>query len=145
MNRPRWKIIGRGLVGWHAQSDNCSSSGGNIDPYVHKPSGEHCPGYAQEAEEGCPVYDASKANEADFITLTVRGPIVNTALEDQGPAAYAYAGGLTYVPVAEYIRRVRHLKGVRIGKVHNGQVVWESPEPSTYVEPKQIGLYEVQS
>ena len=131
-----WKFIGRGFAGWHAQAgkehNNASSSGGQLEPYTYW-TGEKCAGYAQEAVEGCPVYDASACEDDEaarnaFISLVVRGPLVDADLEDKGPQAYASARSLDYVPVAEIIRRVRRIKGVRIGKVVKGKVVWE-PQP----------------
>jgi hypothetical protein len=135
MSTHEWKLIGRGFAGWHAQAgkahNSASASGGDINPYTYW-TGEKCAGYAQEAVEGCPVYDASACEEDEgtrnaFISLIVRGPLVDVDLPDLGPHAYATAKSFDYVPAAEIIRRVRQIRGVRIGVIHNGAVQWDAP------------------
>ncbi len=138
MNRPQWKMIGRGFNGWHADAKNCSSSGGDLLPYTYW-TGQECAGYAQEAAEGCPIYDASGIEEKPelaelFIREVISGPMVNTELEDKGPQAYANAEGFDYVSIAEKFRRLRRIPGIKFGLVQHGLPVWE-PEP---VQPEPV-------
>ncbi|TSA51868.1 MAG: hypothetical protein D4R44_06915 [Actinobacteria bacterium] len=128
LTKTPWKIIGRGFAGWHASAHNVTSSGGDINPYTYW-TGEQCDGYAQEAEEGCPVYDVRDC-EMDphaselFDKLTISGPMVNVDLSDEGADAYVDRRALEYIPVNEYMRRVSLIPGCKVGYVKNGQVVW---------------------
>lgn len=126
---PKWKIIGRGFAGWHASVHNISSSGGQLLPYTYW-TGEKCEGYAEQAEEGCPVYDAQPCEqypelEHAFRRLIVSGPVPKVDLEDQGEAAYIHAHALDYIPLAEFFRRLRRIPRIKFGVVKHGQVEWE--------------------
>lgn len=143
MNVKGWKVIGRGLVGWHAKSDGCSSSGGDLE------------GYVKEAVDGCLVYSAEEADREQFITSVIVGPMVKTSLppnkverfsvEDRecaldmvtvgglsgGFRTYALMAqsemfsGLDYVGVGVFEGLLRRIPGMRIGHYVEGEVIWE--------------------
>ncbi len=127
------RLIGRGQRGWHVSgksAPNCSFSG----------SGGTIEGYLSEAPEGCPVYDASEADAASFISFVVSGPMVNHDLasgqvsrwmapretrEDFG-AVTEDLTGLDYVAVDVYLALLRaKVPGVKIGKVSGVGIAWE--------------------
>ena len=116
-----YHIIGRGLVGWHADGINVRSSGGDIEPRTWWTDGHIIPPYQAQAVEGAPVYDAAGADVDAFSKFVISGPMVNPGVpDDQG------SGALDYVTVATYVRMLRErVPGVRFGAVHNGEIVWE--------------------
>lgn len=130
MNK-KWKLIGRGFAGWHAASEECRSSGGELLPYKFR---DHpCMGYLAYAEEGCFVYDASHlepTRDGDaFERWIISGPMADPKLPS-GTISKAYThdkdfGAFDLVAVdvwaAELIRRVPNVK---YGFVRNGEVVW---------------------
>ena len=130
--REPWCLIGRGFAGWHALANDeyhTRSSGGDLLPYTYW-TGEKCPGYAAEALEGCPVYDASgceenQASREAFCKLIISGPIVNAATPDGPAGTFDQARALDYISTAEFMRRVSAIPGVKVGRVVNGQPVWE--------------------
>ena len=69
----KWNIIGRGKAGWHA-------SGGNEWSNVSISGGTDPLKYAQEADEGCLVYDADKADMNAFASEVIRGPMCDATL-----------------------------------------------------------------
>jgi len=82
-----WLVIGRGKVGWHAARENCSSSGGTLEPI----SGTYSDGrewsrtgYLAEAAEGCHVYDADGADYSAFASFIIGGPMLKPELGDDG-------------------------------------------------------------
>lgn len=131
---PSWGLIGRGLVGWHAAAVNVTSSGGHLDPEVWRTCGHITPGYAQQAPDGTPVYDASEADADAFAHFVIAGPMVNPALQgDEVHGIMGFRGGadtepraLDNVSVARYLRMLRErVPGVRFGTVRNGAVEWD--------------------
>lgn len=141
----KYKIIGRGFNGWHAQSDNGGLSGayGN----------NACDRIAEEAVDGALVYDAKMSDFEAFYKLIMSGPMVDTSLADDETNPFTDAqresaramlsglgggfktlatiaqdksyGGLDYVSVNVYEKLLRNVPGVRFGRVHNGKVEWE--------------------
>lgn len=133
-------LIGRGAAGWHAKGINWTSSGGNLENYTYW-TGEKCQGYAAEAPDGCPVYDAAAvADDADFYRFIIRGPISAPELpaghwrlslapgSTEAPAEMPSEGvSLAYVAVDVYLRWMRaNVPGVKFGTIQNGAAVWES-------------------
>lgn len=135
-----YKVIGRGKVGWHAQSESCSSSGGTFDGYVSK------------AEEGALVYDAEDADYGAFVKMTIAGPMLKLSLAAgqvqkfgelereamvrMAPglggsaltiAAMAVCGltSLDFVALDIYEGLLRNVPGMKVGHVRDGRVVWE--------------------
>lgn len=92
----RWKVIGRGFAGWHAQAPNVSSSGGQLDPYTYRP-GVECAGYLAEAEDGALVYDADhlRDNPAAFTSFVIHGPMLDTSLGDDDTSRFTSDGRRT--------------------------------------------------
>ena len=137
-----WTLIKRGKAGWCASRPNCSSSGGSLEDYTYW-TGQPCKGYLSEADEGCIVYDASEADDAEFIRLVVSGPGLKMELGDRVQAAAAMRPGLEgafgtladaalagltsldYVGWPVYRKLLEQVGGVRFGRVENGKVVWE--------------------
>ena len=144
MREQKWKIIGRGKYGWHAETGMSRGSGGTLE------------GYVKEAEPGSLVYDAMDADDEKFTHLVISGPMPNTDLGwDQvrrlpqeyrsaaasmlGPgglsgdfAALAVAcqdqefSGLDYVGLGVFEALLRQVPGMRIGRVNDsGGVDWE--------------------
>lgn len=142
MKEPRYRVIGRGLCGWHAQSVDCSSSGDTLD------------GYLANAEEGALVYDAQDTDNRAFTAFVLNGPMVDCKLapdasdqftdadrkraqmmlpglggEFRTLAAIAIADheytGLDSVSVETYETLLRRIPRMKIGHVHSGAVVWE--------------------
>lgn len=138
----KYKCIGRGLAGWHAKADDCSSSGGDLKSYLEK------------AEEGCLVYDAEEADERAFIKHVLEGPMLDTKLplgsEDRIDDAFRERAakmlkglgggfktlvaraiidkgytGLDSVSIDIYEYILRTIPGIKIGHVKDGKVVWE--------------------
>lgn len=137
-------LIGRGAAGWHAKGINWRSSGGNLENYTYW-TGEKCEGYAAEAPNGCPVYDAAAvADEDAFHRFIIRGPICAPELpaghwrqslapgSTEAPAEMPTAGvSLAYVAIDVYMRWMRaNVPGVKFGTIQNGAAIWETePEP----------------
>lgn len=147
----KWQVIGRGFNGWHATGVDVSSSGGQLDPYEYW-TGVKCSGYLAEAAEGALVYDAQDADAGAFTSFVMRGPMVSPALPPDGVDRFSKAdretalrmapalgggfktlavmaqseqfSGMDRVGVAVYESLLRKVPGVKIGKVHNGAVVW---------------------
>jgi hypothetical protein len=148
-------LIGRGLVGWHTDTvgepnedspwqytTTGSGSGGTLE------------GYAKEAQDGTPVYDASCGDVSAFTSFVFGGPIVKASLppgqiqrfsEDDkkclthmmtpgglggdfrtlGAMALAGLSSLDYVSVDVYLSLLKDkVPGVKFGKVEKGEVVW---------------------
>ena len=137
----RWHIIGRGLVGWHAAGltdlgqgkdrpgATTTSSGGDLLPYRY--GATPCPGYAAEAVDGAPVYDASEADARAFSQFVIKGPMVSAALEPDGWTKFGHSENrpraLDTVGTARYVRLLRaSVPGVKFGRVEAGAVVWEA-------------------
>jgi hypothetical protein len=140
----QFKMIGRGMAGWHAKSGSCSSSGGDLDDYL------------SQAIEGAMLYDARFADELEFTRHVVCGPLVGCDLDpeavdrfnDDDRAALASMapglggqfvaiaklatipsyGGLDKVGLGIYEKLLRSIPGVRMGKVVGGKAVWERTE-----------------
>lgn len=141
----KWKVIGRGKVGWHAKAHNVSLSECYGPEYPAKLAGE--------AEEGALVYDAKNADTSKFIDLVVGGPLLDVSLNpdehvtfskelrktalNMVPAlegvfkAYALAaqdekfGALDTVGIGVYEGLLRKVPGIKIGHVINGMISWE--------------------
>lgn len=141
----KYKIIGRGFNGWHAQSDSSKLSGayGKND----------CDRLARDSVDGALVYDASESDFGAFYRLIMSGPMVSTRLADDevelftddmratalalspalggGFKTLALAAqsksysGLDTVSVRTYEGLLRGIAGVRFGRVYNGKIVWE--------------------
>ena len=75
--REKFRIIGKGQSGWHASS--CKSS---LSSYDRSPA--ELFKIAADAEEGCPVYDASGADSAAFVSWVLSGPMCDVSLPDEG-------------------------------------------------------------
>lgn len=76
MNRQdKWKVIGRGKVGWHA--DGLTADGNKVSG-----SGGSLEGYLAESDPGTLVYDAEEANDVDFVAMVLAGPICDPTLKD---------------------------------------------------------------
>lgn len=90
-----YEVIGRGVVGWHAAYENCSSSGGSLQGWWvrAKPAGlwtpaqplppeEHTyhPGYLDKAKIGALVYDGKEADARAFTNHVINGPMLNLGL-----------------------------------------------------------------
>lgn len=151
--KTRWDVIGRGFNGWHATGDGISSSGGDLNGYEYW-TGAKVAGYLAEAKEGALVYDAENADVPAFVEFVVNGPMVQPTLPPDavfsfdgkarqslahmapalggGYRALALAAqdekytGLDRVGVAVFERLLRKVPGIKIGKVHNGAVIWEA-------------------
>lgn len=128
--RTQWHIIGRGLNGWHAAAPLVSSSGGSLDPYVWHGNGTQQPGYAREAIDGCPVYDASEADVSAFSRFIISGPMCEPALPADGWRKFGHDDdepkSLDTVGVGRYLAMLRAaVPGVRYGIIHGGEVVWD--------------------
>jgi hypothetical protein len=83
-NRTEYRLIGRGLGGWHASGvshgNKVSSSGGSLLPESWW-AGGMTTGYLQQAAEGCLVYDASTADEVAFVSVVLKGPMCDPTLK----------------------------------------------------------------
>jgi hypothetical protein len=131
MGRSQWHIIGRGKVGWHADAPNVRSSGGDIEPRVWHVDGSRMAPYQETAREGAPVYDAIDADYEAFARFVIRGPMVDCNL---APDEWDKLGhddplpkSLDSVGVERYVNLLRaRVPGVRFGRVHNGEIEWES-------------------
>jgi len=146
-----WKIIGRGLAGWHAagieEGNRVSSTGGTLEDYV------------SEAEEGAPVYDAEDADVGAFVHFTMAGPMDDVTLppgkvklfkdraklaamlpalgggfktigmmglaREPGEGKYEGLGSIDSVATDVWLEMLRrHVPGVRFGHVGSGRVQW---------------------
>ncbi len=147
-----WRIVGRGLAGWHAsgveEGNRVSSSGGSLEEYV------------AEAVEGAPVYDAEDADAGAFVHFTMAGPMDDATLppgkvklfkereklaamlpalgggfktigmmglaREPGEGKYEGLGSIDSVATDVWIEMLRrHVSGVRFGMVSGGRVEWE--------------------
>lgn len=143
-----WKVIGRGINGWHAKNDTTSLSGAYGDDDGTR--------LARNAVDGALVYDAQDADLSAFSALVTRGPMINTEIPpdmiesfsselrraalEMAPAlgggfqAYALAAqdprctSLDLVGVGVYEGLLRKVPGVRIGRVMAGAIVWEKDD-----------------
>ncbi len=124
MSTQTWHVIGRGFNGWHATGINVRSSGGDLMPYTYW-TGAACAGYAAEAVEGALVYDAKHLRDDQdaalaFVKHVVTGPMLKPELtEDEGQTAFSF------VTVKTFESLLRQIPGIKIGRVINGNVVWE--------------------
>lgn len=136
----KYKVIGRGFCGWHAQNDDTSSSGGTLE------------GYLEKAEEGTFVYDARDADRRAFTKLIISGPMIDTKLNPDEYEKFNHResaknmipmmegafktyltaavedetfSGLDCVGVNVYKRLLQKIPGVKVGYVKNGKVEWE--------------------
>ncbi len=140
------KLIGRGLVGWHAEGigryGRFSSTGGSLEDYL------------KQASDGTLIYDASEADSDAFIDFVFKGPMSDCTLNPgeyhkfqdmealkrmvvnlkggfQFLGAMALAGFSSMDTVATdiYLALLREkVPGVKIGTVKNHQVEWEPPK-----------------
>ncbi len=144
----QWKMIGRGMAGWHARGtddgNQVSSSGGTLQDYL------------DESQDGVMIYDAEDADMSAFIDWTYKGPMakvelapgevhrwleepaIETSLNAQGEyeqtelarflqeGSYRL-GAFDYVALDIY-KELFKLKvpGVRFGKVVNHAIEWDS-------------------
>lgn len=81
----KYRIIGKGQSGWHASSCRIDPNGfvsckSSLSSYDSSP-GELLT-IARDAEEGCPVYDASQADSAAFVSWVFSGPMCDVSLPD---------------------------------------------------------------
>lgn len=138
-------LIGRGQNGWHSDGlsngNKCSSSGGSLESYL------------KEADDGTPIYDAKDADIGDFIDWVYKGPMPNPSLDpdqidsfrkgDQqtllgmlpalggafkaiGVMALSEISSMDFVGINVYLQGLREkVRGVKIGKVQNHQIVWD--------------------
>ena len=133
----KWAIIGRGQAGWHAVDTTGSvwSSGGDLNPYTYW-TGEKCKGYAQEAIDGCIVYEAGEVPIDQFIDHVYKGPMADPGLdpeqirapfgENRQDDGQTPIGALDFVGLGVYLRLLRALPGIKIGFVRAGAVEWEA-------------------
>jgi hypothetical protein len=147
-----WRIIGRGLAGWHAsgveEGNRVSSSGGSLE------------GYVAEALDGTPIYDAEDADAGAFVHFTMAGPMDDVTLpqgkvklfkeraklaamlpalgggfqtigmmglaREPGEGKYEGLGSIDSVATDVWLQMLRrHVPGVRFGHVDGGRVLWE--------------------
>ena len=137
-----YKVIGRGKAGWHAKTDNVSSSGNTLH------------GYLCDAQDNALVYDADSADYGQFARLVMSGPMLDTSLSpgevdkfstvDKQVVKHMYGGlsgefinlankvitdenfsGLDSVALDIYETLLRKVSGIRIGRVKDSEVVWE--------------------
>lgn len=138
-NQP-YHCIGRGKNGWHASAPNLSSSGGTLD------------GYLKEAKEGALVFDADGVDYATYCDFVFKGPMLSCDLDPntidkfnkedvevakrmlpglsdgfKTMAMLAISGlrSLDRVGIGVFEQLLRGIPGMKIGHVHNNQVVWE--------------------
>ena len=124
-------IIGRGKASWHThgiyQGNKCSSNGGTLE------------GYALEARDDTPIYDAEGAEHDAFITFVFRAPLIDVSLQPgQARKAMSQATlivqaessvltSFDYVSVDVYLELLRlQVPGVRFGIVRSGKVIWDA-------------------
>lgn len=140
------KLIRRGFRGWHAKGVTSgghiyTSEGGDIEPRYHGPSDSMMPGYLQEAEDGCPVIDASVyegsgplyGDGEPFIAWVFKGPEPNPLLPtgtmrmwgDVPFDSYSLSP-MTQVSVEDFfaLAKVR-IPRARFGRVRSGKIEWE--------------------
>ena len=135
----KWHIIGRGFNGWHATGVDCSSSGGDLLGYTYW-TGKECSGYAAEAVEGAPVYDASGLDDYNstsydlFVNFVCNGPMVKPGLKkgeainwNNGFVDFSMDNSeLLYVSVEDYCSLLKKIvQGIKWGKVKNGVCEWD--------------------
>jgi hypothetical protein len=129
----KWHIIGRGLVGWHAEGVNVSSSGGDIEPRTWWADGHTIAPYQAAAIDGAPIYDASGADVDAFSRFVIAGPMVAPELTPDGWNKFGHDGAepraLDRVGVQRFIALLRErVPGVRFGRVVEGAIVWDETE-----------------
>lgn len=139
-------MIGRGKCGWHSDGlsngNKCSSSGGTLDKYL------------SEADDGTIVYDAMNAPIDAFTDWVYKGPMFNPKLaaheidsfdgkdkntllgmlpalkgdfKNLGIRALSDLRSFDFVGLDVYLTALRErVPGIKIGKVLNHAVVWES-------------------
>jgi len=122
--KENYAIIGRGKAGWHAQLKNISSSGGSLEKYI------------SEAIENCLVYDADSVDYDIFWDSVVKGPMLDLNLSPntvhkfienvvRAPQSDENYNGFDKVGIEAFEKLLRKLPGIKMGRVNNGQVVWE--------------------
>jgi hypothetical protein len=127
----KWKVIGRGKAGWHADAGTVvetygkckvSSSGGTLESYL------------AEAVDGAFVYDADEADDEAFRHHVIAGPMLDVDLptgyyrsvfEWPKPRNGAKLAGVDCVALDIFEECLREIPHVKFGKVVNGNVVWE--------------------
>lgn len=140
--KKEWMVIGRGFSGWHAKSDNCSSSGGNLLPYTYW-TGQKCSGYLAGAKDGCFVYDARHlegTNSEAFIEFVFSGPLCEVDMPAgtickmlEKPRDYIpgeNVGSLDKVSRDIWVAKIINLvPGLKFGYVKNGEIAWDTEPP----------------
>ena len=130
----KWYVIGRGFSGWHATGVNVRSSGGYLERMPWMKDDESS--YAESAVEGALVYDARHL-ESDtdacntFIDHVVKGPMCDPSLSLDGANRFVAHedkpyGALDHVGMGIFETLLRNVRGIKIGHVRNGRVVWEN-------------------
>ena len=125
--KENYVVIGRGKAGWHARVANISSSGGSLEKYV------------SEAADNCLVYDADLVDYDMFWNAVVKGPMVDLSLSQntvdkfvenikREPLADENYRSFDKVSVDVFEKLLRQLPGIRLGRVVNKKVVWETTE-----------------
>lgn len=138
-------LIGRGKAGWHStglsHGNQCSSSGGSLEHYL------------AEAKDGTWIYDAEEAEDRAFVRWVIAGPMFNPLLKPEEISSFSSEdkktllgllpglGGamqtlavmtlgelsyLDYVGLEVYLAGLREIPGLKVGRVYNHQIVWES-------------------
>lgn len=141
----KWYLVGRGFNGWHAGGINVTSSGGNLDYVKDAVDGA----LVYDAKH---LEDIKEAADA-FAELVISGPMVNPALPRDGVDRFSIGhrevakrmlpglggafktlaemvqdskfSGLDMVGLDIYESMLRQIPRIKIGHVHNGEVVWE--------------------
>lgn len=151
----KYHVIGRGFSMWHAVGVNVRSSGGDLDPYTYwtgeKCAGYRQTAVEGALVYDAHHLERDSAEAGAFIALVVTGPTVDPALRpnevkrfsDRDTLAMMAPGlgggyatlaklakdpnyaGLDSVGVAVFEGLLSKIPGIKIGHVHNEQVVWD--------------------
>jgi hypothetical protein len=135
----RYKIIGRGLAGWHADAGTVETggiNGGGTYSTKESSSGGSLENYVSKAVKGCLVYDASEADADIFSNHVYTEPMVDVDLPAGNirmalsKEAEAFVSGIKlrsidYVSIDIFEKMLRRIPGMKFGKVMKGKVVWE--------------------
>jgi hypothetical protein len=150
VSHPKWQVIGRGFAGWHAKAVGVTGEGGTLEDRDYP--GGRIAGYASEADDGALVYDGQACGD-EFVRHVINGPILSLELAPdayerfserhalslvadglgggfQALAAKALADetwtGFDRVGVGIFEGLLRRIPGMRLGRVHGGEVTWET-------------------
>lgn len=147
----KFRLIGKGLSGWHASGKD--NHGNKVSSSTYDTREGQLNEYVSQAENGALVYDASMADSEEFTDFVCSGPMCDPYLENgkvhsfskedrktaliMAPAlsggfqTYALLAqdekfsGLDYVAIDIYEALLRKIPGIRLGKVNDGNVIWE--------------------